>query len=320
MPAVLKDFNPDIFPDIIRIGTRNSPLALAQANEVKTRIETAWNLNSYNKRIEICGMSTKGDRILDQNLARIGGKGLFTEEIESQLVNGNIHMAVHSMKDMPVHLPDNLHINCILPREDVRDAFISTKYLSLNALPEGATVGTSSSRRATQLKLMRPDITIINFRGNVQTRLKKLEAGDVDATFLAVAGLKRLHMEDAITQYLSPEVMIPAISQGAIGVESCINNTPINTLLSSISDQKSLIDVQAERKILEVLGGDCTTPIAVHTNHDTTNNVTISALIASIDNLHHTKISKTAVVSEIMELATNIGNEIKSFAMTYKII
>lgn len=320
MPLPSADFDPNSLPDVIRIGTRNSPLALAQAEEVKRRIEDAWHLSDYYKVIEICGMSTEGDRTLDRNLSAIGGKGLFTEEIETKLISGEIHVAVHSMKDMPVHLPESLHINCILPREDVRDAFISRKYPSLHSLPEGAVIGTSSSRRATQIKIKRPDITITNFRGNVQTRLQKLEAGTVDATFLAVSGLKRLRMERFITEYLDPEYMIPAISQGAIGVESSKNNKAINSLLAAISDTKSHEDVSAERTILEVIGGDCTTPIAVYTNRNQDGTVTLTSLIASMDARHHTIISESGYISEISKVARTVGKKIRLFANHHNII
>ncbi|MEM9210575.1 MAG: hydroxymethylbilane synthase, partial [Pseudomonadota bacterium] len=203
--------------DSIRIGTRGSPLALAQAHETRNRLMTAHNMAEA--EFEIVVIKTTGDAILDRPLSEIGGKGLFTKEIEEQLLDGSIDLAVHSMKDMPVDQPDGLVLDCFLPREDVRDAFVSLTYKSIDDLPSGATLGSSSLRRRAQLLHRRPDLNVIEFRGNVQTRMRKLEEGVADATFLAMAGLNRLGMADVVTAPVEVTDVLPAIAQGAIGIE-----------------------------------------------------------------------------------------------------
>ena len=201
-----------------RIGTRGSKLALVQAHMVADAVAKALGL-APEVACEIVTFKTQGDIVLDRNLSEIGGKGLFTAEIEEGLYNGSIDLAVHSMKDMPTVLPDGLVIDCILEREAPRDAFMSTKGASLAELPRGAVVGTSSLRRGAQVLAKRPDVSIVSFRGNVQTRLKKLADGVADATMLAMAGLSRMDMLDEVTAPLSPDEMLPAVAQGAIGVE-----------------------------------------------------------------------------------------------------
>ena len=201
----------------IRIGTRGSPLALAQANEVRARIAQVHGIDI--ETISITVIKTTGDQVLDRPLAEIGGKGLFTKEIEDALIANEIDIAVHSMKDMQTALPDGLTIGAVLPREDVRDAFISLKYSNIDNLPEGSVVGTSSLRRQAQLLNVRPDLKVVGFRGNVQTRLKKLQDGVAEATFLAVAGLNRLGMSERITAPIAIDRMLPAVAQAAIGLE-----------------------------------------------------------------------------------------------------
>jgi hydroxymethylbilane synthase len=230
----------------LRIGTRGSPLALAQAHEVRDRLMAAWP--DHIGTVEIVVMSTQGDRVLDRPLAEIGGKGLFTEEIEAALLAGDIDVAVHSMKDMPTALPSGLIIPCLLPREDPADALLVRAGLlpldvvagaagvaidAVAALPSGARVGTSSLRRAAQIKALRPDVEVVGFRGNVQTRLRKLDDGVADATLLARAGLNRLGMNVGVS--LAPETMLPAVAQGAIGVECRADDDAVQLLLAAIS-------------------------------------------------------------------------------------
>ena len=201
----------------LRIGTRGSPLALAQAYETRKRLTEALDVTEDS--FEIVVISTSGDRILDRPLKEVGGKGLFTKEIEQEMLDGKIDIAVHSMKDMPVEQPDGLMLGCYLPREDVRDAFVSSHFNNVSDLPSGSKVGTSSLRRKAQLKFFRPDLEVVEFRGNVQTRLKKLSDGVASCTFLAMAGLNRLGLADLAQSAINPSEMLPAIAQGAIGIE-----------------------------------------------------------------------------------------------------
>ena len=244
----------------LRIGTRGSPLALAQAYETRERLSGAFDLplDSF----EIVVIKTTGDKVVNRPLKEIGGKGLFTKEIEEALLEESIDIAVHSMKDMPVYQPKGLVLDTFLPREDVRDAFISRVHKSLADIPQGATVGTSSLRRKAQLMSKRPDLKIVEFRGNVQTRLKKLDDGVAECTFLAVAGLNRLKMEDIITTAISTEEMLPAVAQGAIGIERRENDIRIATMLEAIHNSKTELLLSAERAFLEALDGSCETPIA----------------------------------------------------------
>ena len=244
----------------LRIGTRGSPLALAQAYETRERLSIAFglSLNSF----EIVVIKTTGDKVLNRPLKEIGGKGLFTKEIEEALLQESIDVAVHSMKDMPVQQPDGLILDTFLPREDVRDAFVSRIHKSLADIPQGATVGTSSLRRKAQLMSKRPDLKIVEFRGNVQTRLKKLDDGVAECTFLAVAGLNRLKMEDIITAPISTDEMLPAVAQGAIGIERREKDIKIATMLEAIHNSTTGLLLSAERAFLEALDGSCETPIA----------------------------------------------------------
>ncbi len=250
----------------IRIGTRGSPLALAQAHEVRDRLAAAHGL--AHDAITITIIKTSGDQILDRPLAEIGGKGLFTKEIEDALLANEIDLAVHSMKDMQTALPDGLTIGAVLPREDVRDAFISLKFASLAELPPGAVVGTSSLRRQAQLLRARPDLVVVGFRGNVQTRLRKLQDGVADATFLAVAGLKRLGLQDRITAPVPIDQMLPAVAQGAIGLEIRAGDERTADLIAPLNDAASALAVTTERSFLARLEGSCRTPIAGYAQLD----------------------------------------------------
>ncbi len=243
-----------------RIGTRGSPLALAQASETRSRLMTAHSLPE--DAFEIVVLSTKGDRITDRPLAEIGGKGLFTEELEEQLSDGRLDLAVHSSKDMPTALPDGLGLVAFLEREDVRDAFIGRAAPRLEDLPQNAVVGSSSLRRQALIRRLRPDLSVITFRGQVETRLRKLDEGQVDATLLAHAGLKRLGNTDVITELLDPESFPPAPGQGAIGIEARLNDERIAELLAPINHADTHAALLCERAFLGALDGSCRTPIA----------------------------------------------------------
>ena len=245
----------------ILIGTRGSELALAQANEVRQRM---IDTHGSDLKIDIEIISTMGDRVTDRPLSEIGGKGLFTQEIEERLLDGRIDMAVHSTKDMPTVLPEGLELSRYLPREAPEDGFISKKYKSLQDLPQGAVVGSSSLRRKALILRLRPDLQVVNFRGNVQTRLRKLEEEQVDATLLAVAGLNRLGLADIITSSLGVEEFPPAPGQGAICVETKIGDDQIENLLSPINHAETQTTLAAERAFLKLLDGSCRTPIAGH--------------------------------------------------------
>jgi hydroxymethylbilane synthase len=243
-----------------RIGTRGSPLALAQAHETRGRLMAAHGLPE--EMFEIVVLSTKGDRITDRSLALIGGKGLFTEEIEAQLSSGDLDFAVHSSKDMPTRLPEGLHLSAFLPREDIRDAFIGRTAARLLELPRGAIVGSASLRRQALIRRLRPDLNVVVFRGQVDTRLRKLAEGEADATLLAFAGLKRLSKPDVATEILDPASFPPAPAQGAICIESRIGDAAIDDLLGAINDRPTSAAVSCERAFLATLDGSCRTPIA----------------------------------------------------------
>ncbi|KQI67769.1 porphobilinogen deaminase [Loktanella sp. 3ANDIMAR09] len=242
-----------------KIGTRGSPLALAQAHETRARLSVAFDLPQ--EAFEITVIKVTGDQILDKPLREIDGKGLFTREIEEALLAGDIDIAVHSTKDMPTRQPDGLVMDCYLPREDVRDAFVSLKYRSLAEMPGGAVVGTSSTRRRAQLAARFPHLQVVEFRGNVQTRLQKLADGVADATFLATAGLNRLGMADVPYVPISPDDMLPAIAQGAIGIERRIGDDRAARMLAAIHDAPTGHRLAAERALLAGLDGSCETPI-----------------------------------------------------------
>ena len=242
----------------IVIATRESQLALWQANNVKASLEALYpEIN-----VELLGMTTKGDQILDSPLSKIGGKGLFTRELEEALLDGRIDVAVHSMKDVPTVGHDDLAIGAILPREDPRDGLIATLATSLEDLPKGAVVGSASIRRRAQLASLRPDVTFKLLRGNVGTRLAKLAAGDCDATFLAYAGLKRLGQKEVVTKVIPTEVMLPAPAQGAVGVECGKDGALTVAAIGALDHFESRLAITVERAFLRALDGSCRTPIA----------------------------------------------------------
>lgn len=244
----------------LRIATRKSPLALWQAEHVRSRLQEAHP----GLVVELVTMTTKGDRVLDSPLAKIGGKGLFVKELEQGMLAGDADIAVHSMKDVPVEFPEGLGIGTILEREDPHDAFVSNRIGSVEALPEGAVVGTSSLRRQCQLRAIRPDLDIRDLRGNVGTRLGKLDNGDYAAIVLACAGLKRLGMADRITQAIDSEVMLPAIGQGIIGIETRLDDAWVSELLGPLHDGDTAVRLAAERSLNATLAGGCQAPVAGH--------------------------------------------------------
>lgn len=264
--------------ETLRIATRKSALALWQAEYVKAQLEKFHP----NLMVELVPMTTKGDIILDTPLAKVGGKGLFVKELEVAMLEGRADIAVHSMKDVPVEFPEGLGLSVICPREDPRDAFVSNTYQALSDLPEGAIVGTSSLRRQCQLKAMRPDLEIRDLRGNVNTRLQKLDNGEYDAIILAAAGLLRLEMPNRIAQFIEPEVMLPANGQGAVGIECRLNDERIVSLLAPLEDKTTRIRVLAERAMNRKLQGGCQVPIGSYATIDN-QQLFLRGLVGSID-------------------------------------
>jgi hydroxymethylbilane synthase len=243
-----------------RIATRKSPLALWQAEHVRERLRAAHP----GLEVELVTMSTKGDRVLDSPLAKIGGKGLFVKELEQGMLAGDADIAVHSMKDVPVEFPEGLGIGAILEREDPHDAFVSNRFDAVAALPEGAVVGTSSLRRQCQLRAVRPDLDIRDLRGNVGTRLGKLDNGDYDAIVLACAGLRRLDLAGRIAESIDAGTMLPAIGQGIIGIETRLDDARVHELLAPLHDAETAVRLAAERSLNATLAGGCQAPVAGH--------------------------------------------------------
>ncbi len=294
-----------------RIGTRGSPLALAQAYETRTRLMAAHGLPE--DMFEIVVLSTKGDRITDRSLALIGGKGLFTEEIEAQLSSGELDFAVHSSKDMPTKLPDDLHLSAYLPREDIRDAFIGRTAKRLLDLPQGATVGSASLRRQALIRRLRPDVNVIVFRGQVDTRLGKLAEGQADATLLAYAGLKRLGKLDVPTELLDPVSFPPAPAQGAICIESRMNDDRINGLLAAIDDRATRAAVTCERGFLATLDGSCRTPIAGYATVEG-DHLQFRGMILTPDGSRFHEIETSGTASDAATLGEAAGQAIRARA------
>ena len=298
----------------LKIGTRGSPLALAQAEDVRARLVAAHHDLSADA-IEIIVIKTSGDRILDRHLMNAGGKGLFTKEIEEALLAGSIDCAVHSSKDMPTALPDGLELSAFLEREDPRDAFISPRFSHFLDLPTGAVVGTASLRRRAQALRLRPDLKIVTFRGNVQTRLRKLEEGEADATFLAIAGLNRLSMAATAAEKLSLEDFLPAPAQGAVTVETRIDDEQTASRLLPLHHADTALAVTAERALLAALDGSCRTPIAAHATRQG-NLIIMQAMLLSIDGqtVFEADGSATASKNEAVKLGTELGEQIKADA------
>jgi hydroxymethylbilane synthase len=298
-------------PYTLRIGSRGSPLALVQAREVKSRIAAACGLDA--ERIEIKVIRTTGDTIVDRPLAEVGGKGVFTKEIEDALGAGAIDLAVHSSKDMPTFLPAGLVLSAFLPREDARDAFISRKAKTLRDLPAGATLGTASPRRQALVKRLRPDLVIVPLRGNVGSRLRKVEAGDIDATLLAVAGLKRLGLLAAAAELLDLDEFPPAVGQGAIGVETRADDAKTRTLVAAINDPDTATALAAERAFLAVLDGSCRTPIGGHARL-AGGMVRFHGIIAKEDGSTALEVTREGKSDTAAELGADAGRDLKSRA------
>lgn len=250
----------DMAARTLRIATRKSPLALWQANFVKDRLEALHP----DLQVELVPMSTQGDKILDTPLAKVGGKGLFVKELETAMLEGRADIAVHSMKDVPVEFPDGLGLHTICEREDPRDAFVSNHFNQIDELPQGAVVGTSSLRRQCQLRAARPDLVIRDLRGNVNTRLAKLDAGEYDAIILAAAGLKRLEMAHRIAAFIEPEQSLPANGQGAVGIECRLDDHELHALLAPLEHPETRIRVLTERAMNRTLQGGCQVPIGAY--------------------------------------------------------
>lgn len=282
----------------VRIATRKSPLALWQAEFVAAELRQAHP----GLTVELVTMTTQGDKILDSPLAKIGGKGLFVKELENSLLDGRTDIAVHSMKDVPVELPEGLHLPIICVREDPRDAFVSGHYASLDALPHGARVGTSSLRRQCQLRQHRPDLLIHDLRGNVNSRLDKLDRGDFDAIILAAAGLLRLKFGQRITQTLETGVMLPAVGQGAVGIECRSDDTETLALLQPLNHRDTQIRVAAERAMNHRLEGGCQVPIAGHAEL-AGNRLTLRGLVGRPDGTALVR----GEVSGVADQATHLG-------------
>ncbi|MEW5754782.1 MAG: hydroxymethylbilane synthase [Pseudomonadota bacterium] len=262
----------------IVIATRKSPLAMWQAEFVKAELERFHT----GIQVEFNKMVTQGDKILDTPLAKVGGKGLFVKELEVGMLDGEADIAVHSMKDVPVEFPDGLHLAVVCEREDPRDAFVSNTYRSLKELPQGARVGTSSLRRAVQLRAHRPDLQILDLRGNVNTRLRKLDEGEFDAIILAAAGLIRLKFQDRITGFIETDISLPAVGQGAVGIECRTNDERVHRLIAPLLHQETMTRVLAERAMNHRLEGGCQVPIGGHAVI-TGNEIHIRGLVGSLD-------------------------------------
>lgn len=293
---------------IIRIATRKSPLAMWQAEHVAAELKKAHP----GLEVELLGMSTQGDKILDTPLAKIGGKGLFVKELEVAMIEGRADIAVHSMKDVPVKLPESLHLATILEREDPRDAFVSNTCLSLDELPEGARVGTSSLRRQCQLVQSRPDLQILPLRGNVNTRLRKLDEGDYEAIILAAAGLKRLGFSKRITAEIGTELSLPAIGQGAVGIECRIDDPQINKLLTPLHHIETAYCVRAERAMNNRLEGGCQVPIAGFALLEN-NELWLRGLVGKIDGSQIIRGEANGTPGEAEAMGTGLAEQLLSW-------
>jgi hydroxymethylbilane synthase len=291
------------------IGTRGSPLALAQAHETQSRLSAAHGIPL--ERLPLSAIKTTGDAIQDRPLSEAGGKGLFTKELDIALLDGSIDLAVHSAKDLPTALPEGIVIAGYLPREDVRDAFISRRFKNLQDLPEGAVVGSASLRRQAELRRLRPDLTITLLRGNVQTRLAKLERGEVDATLLAMAGLRRLGMTDHVTAILETEDFLPAVGQGAIAITIRSDDERTRQAVEPILDAPTGHALAAERAFLTILDGSCRTPIAGHARL-MGDELEIRGLVLRPDGSEQLDVVRRGAVSDAVSLGREAGTDLRN--------
>ena len=297
----------------LRIGTRGSPLALAQADETKGRLLAAhpgWEAAA----IEIVVIRTSGDRIQDRPLAEAGGKGLFTKELEEALIEGRIDLAVHSMKDMPTLLPAGLVIGALLPREDPRDALIAPTAKRLAELPPGGVVGTASLRRQAQVRFRRPDLRVVPFRGNVETRLRKLGEGRADATLLALAGLKRLGLAERAAAIIEPEEMLPAVAQGAIGLQCRAADAATRERIAALNHAATACCIEAERAMLAVLDGSCRTPIAGLAQRDAAGGIILRGMVLRPDGSEAIEAVRIGGADDAAALGGDLGAELKARA------
>ena len=290
---------------LVRIATRKSALALWQAEFVKAELERFH----ADVRVELVPMSTQGDIILDTPLAKIGGKGLFVKELEQAMLDGRADIAVHSMKDVPVEFPEGLELYTICEREDPRDAFVSNNFANLNELPQGAIVGTSSLRRQCQIKALRPDLDIRDLRGNVNTRLGKLDDGQYDAIILAAAGLIRLEMESRIADYIEPEVSLPANGQGAVGIECRIDDEVTKALLAPLEHTQTRIRVNAERSMNRYLEGGCQVPIGAYALVDG-EQVHLRGLVGAVDGSEILRDEVTGHVNDAEKIGIELAKKL----------
>jgi hydroxymethylbilane synthase len=293
----------------LKIGSRGSRLALAQAEETRQRLCSAHDLDPA--AIDIIAITTTGDKVSDRPLSEIGGKGLFTKEIEEALLSGAIDLAVHSMKDMPAHLPEGLMIAALLPREDARDALISPHAGTIRELPDACIVGSASVRRSAQLRRIRPDISVVNLRGNVETRLAKLDRGDVAATFLACAGLNRLGLAHRVTAPVPETDMLPAVAQGAIGIEIRGHDDVTRELLAAVNHAPTETAIDCERAFLAALEGSCRTPIAGHAVIRN-NRLEFRGEALTLDGRMTFTAERTGALDDAPRLGRDAGEEVKA--------
>ncbi len=295
-------------PQPVRVATRKSPLALWQAEFIKAGLQASHPALP----VELLGMTTRGDKILDVPLAKIGGKGLFIKELEQAMLEGRADLAVHSMKDVPMELPEGFELAIICEREDPRDAFVSNHYQTLDELPAGSRVGTSSLRRACQLKTLRPDLEIISLRGNVQTRLRKLDDGEFDAIILATAGLLRLQLSSRIASRLPVETSLPAVGQGAVGVEIRAGDERLRELLAPLNDSETALLLRAERAMNRRLEGGCQVPIAGYAIRDPedSSQIWLRALVGDPDGSRMIRAERRGPDSEPEALGVAVAEEL----------
>jgi hydroxymethylbilane synthase len=291
----------------LRIGTRGSPLALAMASETRRRLAEVHGIPEA--AIEVVAIRTTGDMIRDRPLAEAGGKGLFTKELEEALLADQIDLAVHSGKDMPTLVPEGLAIAAWLPREDVRDAFLSRRAKRLEDLPQGAVLGTSSLRRKALALLARPDLRVVEFRGNVETRLRKLDEGVADATLLAAAGLNRLALPHEATGYLEPDAFLPAIAQGAIALEARAGDNRVRDLAGALDDEATAICVTAERAFLAALDGSCRTPIGGLARL-VGGGIDFRGIIVRPDGTESHSVERAGILADAADLGRDAGEEL----------
>lgn len=289
-------------------------MALTQTHETEDRLKAAHPSLAESGALEVVQITTTGDRVTDRPLADVGGKGLFSKEIDEALLDGRIDFAVHSMKDLETRLADGIVLGAVLEREDPRDVFISPKARSLDELPPGSVIGSASLRRQAQILHRRPDIKVVSFRGNVATRLRKLEAGDVDATLLALAGLKRLDMADAATQILEPDQLLPAVAQGAIAITCRGGDTRILEILDAINHPPSAARVTAERAMLAALDGSCRTPIGGLAEIAGNGDLTLRGLVARPDGSELMDATRSGPSADAENLGRDVGEELRKRA------